>query len=78
MGLFSRKRKQPFFNTPTEAQLQERAERDAAHAAKVLEARVKMADLGVHDVQPIIKVTRKRQRAIAAANSAPPLLAETV
>jgi hypothetical protein len=74
MGLFSRKRKQPFFNTPTEAELQARAERDAAHAAKVAEARTKMIDLGVYDVQPLIKVTRKRARAIAAANSAPQIV----
>jgi len=77
MGLFSRKRKQPFFNTPTEAELKARAERDEQHAAKVAVARHKMADLGVHDIQPIIKVTRKRARAIAAANSAPVLLVET-
>jgi hypothetical protein len=67
--MFGFKRKQPFFSTPSDAELKSRAERDAVHAAKVADARRVMISLGVVDIQPIIKVSRKRQRAIAAANS---------
>jgi 4'-phosphopantetheinyl transferase EntD len=68
--MFGINRKVPFFNTqPSEAELLARADREAAHVAKVEAARRVMAEIGVQDVQPLIKVTRKRQRAIAAANS---------
>jgi hypothetical protein len=57
------------FSKLTAEEAAKRAEQDAEHMAKVAAARAKMAEMGIQDIRPIIKVSRKR-RANIISNSA--------